>query len=194
VPTVNQATSPSSSIVTTKPTAAQPTSTTTNAPVPSLAASTSFGAQTSPCTYGLFDGQAALPDPRCTPGTVNPAVSQSTITTTICAAGYSASVRPPESVTHPEKIAAMEAYGRSDPTSGYEYDHLVSLELGGSPNAAGNLWPEPLLGPFGARVKDVLENKLHQMVCAGALPLATAQQEEASNWIAAYNRYVGPLG
>jgi hypothetical protein len=87
----------------------------------------------------------------------------------------------------------MSAYGRYDSTSGYEYDHLVSLEVGGAPNTATNLWPEPLDGPYGAHVKDKLENRLHALVCDGSLSLASAQSQEASNWIAAYIAYVGPL-
>jgi hypothetical protein len=41
-------------------------------------------------------------------------------------------------------------------------------------------------------VKDRLENRLHQMVCAGQLDLKTAQQEIAGDWIAAYKRYEPP--
>jgi hypothetical protein len=169
-------------------------STTTSAGAAAPAPAYGFGVQRSPCSYGLFQGQAALPDPTCTTGATNPAVTQATIDSTICRSGYSSSVRPPESVTYPEKRASMAAYGRSNSTSSYEYDHLVSLEIGGAPNAAGNLWPEPLAGPYGARVKDVLENKLHDLVCSGQLPLAVAQSQEAGNWITAYNRYVGHLG
>src|SRR5579884_2059421 len=41
---------------------------------------------------GLF----SLPDPRCTPGAISPAVTQATIGTTICREGYTETVRPPE--------------------------------------------------------------------------------------------------
>jgi hypothetical protein len=47
------------------------------------------------------------PDLRCTPGARNPSVKQSTIDMTICVKGYSATVRPPSSITHIEKIASM---------------------------------------------------------------------------------------
>ena len=182
----------SSTIPTSRPTAS---TTTTTTPAPqTLSSSTVFGTQQSPCSYGVFGGQAALPDPRCTPGSTNPAVSQATINSTICVSGYTATIRPSESVTYPEKLGSMAAYGRSDSTRNYEYDHLVSLELGGAPNSASNLWPEELLGAYGARVKDSLENRLHALVCAGSLSLASAQYEEATNWIAAYNKYVGPQG
>lgn len=40
-------------------------------------------------------------------------------------------------------------------------------------------------------MKDALERKLHELVCAGQLDLKTAQHEIASNWIEAYQKYVG---
>ena len=38
-----------------------------------------------------------------------------------------------------------------------------------------------------------VENKLHSLVCSGALSLAAAQHAEATDWVGAYERYVGPL-
>jgi hypothetical protein len=69
-------------------------------------------------------------------------------------------------------------------------DHLIPLELGGS-NRLGNLWPEPYDIVWNARVKDRLENRMHKMVCAGELDLATAQRAIAADWVAAYRRYEG---
>ena len=40
-------------------------------------------------------------------------------------------------------------------------------------------------------MKDALERKLHSLVCAGQLDLKTARQEIASNWIEAYQKYIG---
>jgi hypothetical protein len=34
---------------------------------------------------------------------------------------------------------------------------------------------------------------LHDLICSHQLPVAQAQQEIASNWIQAYEKYVGPL-
>jgi len=69
-------------------------------------------------------------------------------------------------------------------------DHLISLELGGS-NSIKNLWPEPYTGDLNAHVKDKLENKLHSLVCNGDIDLKTAQQEIATDWVAAYIKYIG---
>jgi hypothetical protein len=123
-------------------------------------------------------------------------VTQGTIGSTICRSGYSSSIRPPESITEPEKRASAAAYTYTGAFSTGEYDHLVSLELGGDPNDSANLWVEPNDKPNATSTfnsKDVLENRLHSLVCAGQLPLATAQNAIALNWVAAYRQYVGAL-
>ena len=52
-----------------------------------------------------------------------------------------------------------------------------------------NLWPQPYSSTWNARVKDQLEDHLHELVCQGKVQLVTAQSDIASNWIAAYKRY-----
>jgi hypothetical protein len=71
-------------------------------------------------------------------------------------------------------------------------DHLISLELVGA-DVAANLWPQSYdTQPWNAHLKDKLEDWLHALVCAGRLPLEQAQREIAVDWIAAYEKYVGP--
>ena len=145
------------------------------------------------CHY-TFEGLDPLPDPHCTPGALNPQVTQSTIGSTICKSGYSSSIRPPESVTEPEKRASAAAYSYTGSFATAEYDHLVPLELGGDPNDPANLWVESNDNPNAtttANSKDVLEDRLNSLVCSGQLALATAQEAIASNWVAAYRDYVG---
>lgn len=127
--------------------------------------------------HGLY----SRPDPTCTPGALNPAVSQSTIDRTICVPGWTATVRPAESITESEKEASLTAYGDNGGLSEYEYDHLVPLELGGATNDPRNLWPEPGSSP---NPKDDVEFALREKVCAGELSLARAQREIASDWVA----------
>jgi hypothetical protein len=112
-------------------------------------------------------------------------VTQADIASTICRRGYTRTVRPPESVTEPEKLASMKAYGEDRSPHAYEYDHLISLELGGAPNDTGNLWPEPGASP---NPKDRLEDRLHAMVCDGSMTLRAAQREIARDWVAAYRK------
>jgi hypothetical protein len=40
-------------------------------------------------------------------------------------------------------------------------------------------------------VKDLIENRLHDLVCAHTISLATAQHAIATNWWTAYQRYGG---
>ena len=65
-----------------------------------------------------------LPDPACTPGSVDPGVTQSSIGSTICRRGYTSSVRPPASQTATVKRAMYRLYRipRGIPA---ELDHLV---------------------------------------------------------------------
>ncbi len=142
--------------------------------------------------HAMGSGLYERPDPRCTPGAVNPAVTQATIGSTICRSGWTSTVRPPESVTEPEKLASMRAYGDGRSASAYEYDHDVPLELGGAVNDPRNLWPEPDYAhptPFYLNPKDHLEDALHRLVCDRQMRLARAQRLIASNWVAAYQRY-----
>jgi hypothetical protein len=137
-------------------------------------------------------GLYARADAHCTPGALNPAVTQSTISSTICRSGWTRTVRPRVSITEPEKLASMRAYGDHGPASRYEYDHLVPLELGGAANDARNLWPEPDYaesGGFYKNPKDELENALKRLVCAGRVSLSRAQRSIALDWPAAYRRY-----
>ncbi len=128
-------------------------------------------------------GRFELPDPHCTPGATDPRVSQADIATTICRRGYARSVRPPESVTEPQKRASLRAYGDPGPLRGYEYDHLIPLELGGAPDDPRNLWPEPGASP---NPKDAVEDALNARVCQGRMSLARAQRAIARNWVALY--------
>lgn len=129
------------------------------------------------------------PDPHLTPGVADPAVTQANIDATICVHGYTARVRNvPESV----KRAVFAEYGIDPhgPGAPFEIDHLISLELGGA-NVVPNLWPQSYVTqPWNAHLKDRLENRLHALVCARKLPLAEAQRAIASDWEAAYKRYV----
>ena len=120
------------------------------------------------------------PDPLCTPGAIDPAVTQANIGSTICKSGYTATVRPPTSQTNKLKAQMYTAYGIKTGTPS-ELDHLVSLELGGA-NDALNLWPEVGKVP---NPKDKVENDLHTAVCAHKVTLAAAQQAIASNWLTA---------
>ena len=103
------------------------------------------------------------------------------------------------SQTHEEVVAEVSTslrrevfleYGIANARTGdYEIDYLIAPGLGGVEDIH-NLWPESYASPtWNARVKDDLEERLHEMVCAGKLDLATAQRDIATDWIAAYRKY-----
>lgn len=122
-----------------------------------------------------------LPDPSCTPGATNPAVTQANIDVTICRSGWTETVRPPESYTEALKYTDMAAYGDTGSAGGYEEDHFIPLELGGSPTSQLNLWPEPGASP---NPKDAVEDAAKRAVCDGNMTLAAAQKAIATDWIA----------
>jgi len=110
-----------------------------------------------------------------TPGVLNPDVTQANIRSTVCRHGWTATIRPPSSYTDELKRRQMRQYGETGSLSEYQEDHLISLELGGSPTDPRNLWPEPY--PRASEV-DKIENELNAEVCSGRLTLAQAQQRE----------------
>jgi hypothetical protein len=118
---------------------------------------------------------AILADPVRTPGVVNPNVTQANIGSTICKTGWTSTIRPPVSYTDALKIKQMKQYGETGSTSDYQEDHLISLEMGGSPTDPRNLWPEPY--PRASQM-DQIENRLNSEICDGQLTLAQAQQKE----------------
>ena len=137
-----------------------------------------FGVQTK--TSGC-QASGGLPDGACTPGAI---ISTATVSQ-ICTSGYASSVR---NVPTSEKNQAYAEYGIASHYAGqYEVDHLVSLELGGS-NDIANLWPEAASPTPGFHQKDQVENYLHSQVCSGAIDLAKAQLEIATNWLAVYSQ------
>jgi hypothetical protein len=125
-----------------------------------------------------------MPDPRLTPGEPFSGVGARQV----CTSGYSATVRHVTPAQYQEVYAEYRvAY--PEPSGAYELDHLIPLELGGD-NTNANLWPEPASPAPGFHQKDQLENAMHGLVCSARLDLGEAQREIASNWYAAYLRYV----
>jgi hypothetical protein len=127
-----------------------------------------------------------LPDHRCSPG----AVSSKLTKARICSADFRTG--PIRNVPQALKFAVERAYGMRARRYGraLEIDHIVSLELGGS-NDVANLFPEPGRGIATYHDKDRLENRLHDLVCAGKVPLRTAQRAIASDWTTLYRRVFG---
>ncbi|MFD3499446.1 hypothetical protein [Streptomyces sp. NPDC058678] len=142
------------------------------------------------CHYRYEHGEP-LEDVTCTPGAISPAVTQSNLASTICRkGGYTSGIRPSTSVTGKEKKLNAASYGYTGRMGDAEYDHLISLQLGGDPNDYRNLWVEPAdpghrSGAGVNNKKDPVETKLHTAVCKGTVSLAAAQKTIVTDWTTA---------
>lgn len=123
---------------------------------------------------------AARPIASFTPGAVAP----------LTASELCDGATPSRRVSVATRDQVLDRYGmRHVSVQQYELDALITPELGGTTDAA-NLWPQMYALPvWNARVKDELERLLARLVCRGQLDLARAQQEIATDWIAAYKRH-----
>jgi hypothetical protein len=135
-----------------------------------------------PATSFLPIENAAVPNHTLTPGATRPiSISDA------CSIDHEEVVRDVpaslrQQVLHEYGIAGARA-------EDYEIDFLIAPRLGGTADIH-NLWPEPYTLPtWNARVKDALEERLHQMVCHGTLDLRIAQRDISTDWIAAYKKY-----
>jgi hypothetical protein len=152
------------------------------------------GAWCLPSMSGASPASSGLPRHAQTPGAINPAVTQGTISSTICVSGYTRTIRPPSSYTTGLKRQQLAAgYNLNGDLSTYDYeeDHLVPLEVGGNPTSVKNLWPEPRHILWSAAKKDRLENTIHSLICSGALSLRAGQRIFETNWEAGYQKYIG---
>lgn len=139
------------------------------------------------CTVKIRNGYP-MPDPRCTPGGVNPSItpdvlrdpSWRTRTVRNCASSEA------------QKHIAYRWYEiqkpriNSNQNQVCELDHLVPLELGGA-DGLGNIWPQ--CGPDAVTLnlryfkkKDHVENYLAEEVKSGRIPLEAAQKGIAMDW------------
>ncbi|MGW7405964.1 hypothetical protein ACWGI9_19905 [Streptomyces sp. NPDC054833] len=78
-----------------------------------------------------------------------------------------------------------------------EYDHVISLQLGGDPNNPRNLWVQPpdpghRTGGGVSNAKDPVETRLHTAVCSGKVTLAAAQRAIVTDWTTALSSSPGP--
>ena len=140
------------------------------------------------------DGEP-LPDPTCTPGAVDSAVTDGDTATTVCRkGGYTSSVRPPEALTEPAKRRLLAAYGIPAARIGdYELDHLVDLAAGGASDVR-NLWPEPntfqfyKASSFVHNDKDEVESYTYHAICAGKVSVTAVQNAVATDWTTAVQK------
>lgn len=139
------------------------------------------------CHTGVSRG-LPIPDPKCTPGAIDPTVTEEVLKDsrfrTKCIRDLATSAS--------KKNSTYGLYGIQHPdnnthaTQTCELDHLVPLELGGA-DTLDNIWPQ--CGPDGVELsnrffkrKDAIENFLTRQVKAGNMSLSDAQQGIATDW------------
>lgn len=127
---------------------------------------------------------ADLPNPSLTPGAARSGMDVATV----CSTRWGLDERH---VTAKMKREVFASYGypkgNKDPRCACEIDHLIPRELGGA-DVVENLWVQSFRGEWNAHDKDRLENKVHKMVCTGAMTLAHARKAMASDWINFYEK------
>ncbi|MFK4298610.1 hypothetical protein ABH924_003781 [Arthrobacter sp. GAS37] len=118
------------------------------------------------CHVRVASDGGELPDPKCTPGSVDPTVTDANMDSTLGKpGGYTDTVRPPVNLTEAAKKQLMAAYGIPwSEASKYELDHLTPLCSAGSSDVR-NLWPQNRREFFSATDENRLENRLQGAVC-----------------------------
>ena len=148
----------------------------------------------------LFSAVAAagdLPDLNLTPGATDPEVTESNIRESICKVthfSWTEGHLPPKTFLENIEREQLKLYGYTDENlKHYQMDHLIPLSLGGHPTDPKNIWPQVLIAKWSARRKDYLEEVLHDKVCKGEVKLVDAQEQIRTNWIEAYQKYIGDV-
>ena len=140
----------------------------------------------------LAPGSYSRPDPRCTPGALNPAVDPGQRSARPSAeAEWTATVRPPESDHLPGEAGK---HGRVRPLRGatspsYEYDHFVTW------SSAARSTMRATSGPSRAHRRTPRtrsRTSSTREVCDGQMTLAQAQRAITTNWVALAARASAP--
>jgi hypothetical protein len=130
---------------------------------------------------GMQTVPVSFPEPSLTPGAVIV-----TDAAQVCHSSRPKNRIVPASLQR--KVFAEYGIPAAEPRA-YEVDYLITPALGGSDDIR-NLWPQSNSSAvWNARIKDRLEDRLHDLVCDGSIDLATAQHDLAADWIAAYRKY-----
>lgn len=128
-----------------------------------------------------------MPDPKCTPGAVNPTITVQVLKDPSFRTGCIRNCV----TTERDKAATYRLYGVAYPTNNQgpnqvcELDHLVPLALAGA-DTLDNIWPQcgpnhvPLMKRY-FKQKDMVENYLADQVKTGQMNLGKAQTAIATD-------------
>jgi hypothetical protein len=129
-----------------------------------------------------------FPDPTCTPGAVNPALTN----TILKNKNFRTGCERDQATSATKKKLTYDWYAITKPADNREphmiceLDHLISIELGGA-DTLDNIWPQ--CGPDGAtgedrsfKQKDLVENYLAAQIRAGKMNKTDVQKGIAQDW------------
>jgi hypothetical protein len=152
-----------------------------------IASTGTVSSKTSQVAMQVPRGPVARPDAKLTPGVV--AIHD---LATVCrqakhTKGLFAPLDP--LITPANQQAVFAAYKISvQQEKRYGLDFLIPLQLGGA-NVPANIWPVSSSRGVGFREKEVLNQRMHILVCHGDMPLDQAQREMAGDWVKLWVAY-----
>ena len=133
-----------------------------------------------------------IPDHRRTPGALNPKVTQENLHATVCAAGWTRTIRPRTSYTEKLKKRQMRESGLPGAPNDYHENYRIPLCAGGHPTDPHNLWPQPVSGQWTDKAKNRLEASVCSQVCKGDITLKQGQAIFLEpDWTKVYVLYFG---
>lgn len=129
----------------------------------------------------------SLPDPRCTPGAVDPALSGPGARATVCSSSFARRPGPPPATLAAASRQALARYPEAAARpEAFVADRLIPRSLGGDPASPRNVWPLPRGAALGVAQKRAVVAYLRRSVCSGAMSLHAAQADLRRDWLAEY--------
>jgi hypothetical protein len=141
------------------------------------------------CSPGAPSGRY-LPDASRTPGAINPTVTQENLKATVCAVGWTKTIRPRSSYT--EKLKKRQILEGKLPGTPRDYHESQRIPVcaGGHPTDPRNLWPQPVSGEWTDKMKERLDRSVCHQLCGGNIALKEAQAIfREPDWTKVYARY-----
>jgi hypothetical protein len=133
------------------------------------------------CRWRRYRDGAIGPDPSCTPGELDPAVTENTAQT-VCSEAWvtAASRRQPPPSTLDELLIEYQLPG--NPMT-YALARVIPVEDGGSPTSMENLYPLPLNGFGGEQTRTAVAAQLHDEICSHKITVTQAAKTLEGDWL-----------
>ena len=145
-------------------------------PKPAVPTVTTVAPTTTTAAAACPLGAGRCPDPRLTPGQIEP---NARTADDVCPPGTPGR-DPRRQLTATQERAVLAAYRLAPGTKPAEFDHLIAYWAGGR-SSPSNVWPQR--DAADKQRKDTLEGRLARMVCVDhTLDLASARERMRTYW------------